>query len=103
MHRQIRIRRQRDPKAGPTVSDRAILDAVPSQGPAEAIVVACWHDLDSCRPIGMAGAGAIPWTAIMQWADLHGMQREMALVLADAIRILDVQRAERISSERDLK
>lgn len=51
----------------------------------------------------MSGAGAIPWTAIMEWARLHGMEAAQSMVLAEAIRILDVKRAERITSERNLK
>jgi hypothetical protein len=94
---------QRDPNAQHTPSERAILDAAPELGPAESAVLMCWHDLASCRPVGMSGAGAIPWTAIMEWARMHGMEREQSIVLAEAIRILDVKRAERITSERNLK
>ncbi len=48
----------------------------------------------------MDGAGPIPWTAIIEWTRMHGMDREPALLLADVIRYLDVDRMERIASER---
>ena len=89
-------------KRGPSQEERAVLESQPRQEPAEAAVLMCWHDLHSCRPIGPMGAGAIPWTAIMEWARVHQVDREESIVLADAIRHLDAARAERLASERNL-
>jgi hypothetical protein len=53
-----------------------------------------WHDLHSERSQGFAGAGLIPWSSIIEWADVHGLDRESALLLVDVIRRLDHDRAE---------
>jgi len=68
-----------------------------------ALCLECWHDLDSCRLLGFAGAGPIPWTAITEWCRWQGVDRELTLVLLDVIRHLDVARSERIASEAETK
>jgi hypothetical protein len=57
-----------------------------------------WGDLSTCRPIGMA-VGFIPWTAIIEWARFHGLDREATQILVDVIRKLDHDRAERDASK----
>jgi hypothetical protein len=51
-----------------------------------------WNDLGTCRYIGMA-VGAIPWWAIVWWAEFYGLEHEQARVLVDVIRQLDNDRA----------
>ena len=87
----------------PTASERRKLDAEPSLEEIDRIALACWRDLDSCRPQGYAAPGAIPWTAIVEWARHHGADRVETKVLAEVIRILDVDRAEAISAEMEMR
>ena len=61
-----------------------------------------WHDLNTCRAIGMA-VGPIPWTAIVAWCEFHELDRDAAMQLIHVIRKLDNDRAEREASERALK
>jgi hypothetical protein len=44
-------------------------------------------------------AGPIPWTAIVEWARFHGLDREATGVLVTVIRRLDNDRAEREASK----
>ena len=60
-----------------------------------------WHDLGTCRPIGMS-AGAIPWTAIVAWADFHQFDREATAMLIHVIRTLDNDRAEAAAAKARL-
>ena len=53
----------------------------------------------SMAPVPITVRGPIPWTSVVGWAQLHGLGPEETRLLASVIRILDVQRAERISSE----
>lgn len=62
-------------------------------------VIECWSDLESCRPLGPMGAGPIPWTAIVEWCRFQRAGRDLTMLVADAIRYLDAQRADRITSE----
>lgn len=63
--------------------------------------IAAWHDLGTCRMIGMA-VGPIPWTAIVTWCDFHELDRESAMILIHVIRQLDNERAEREASRQAL-
>lgn len=67
------------------------------------LCLTCWTDLDSCRLIGPMGAGAIPYTAILAWAQFQRVDRELTHVLIDVIRILDVHRLERLTSKESLR
>lgn len=67
------------------------------------LCLTCWTDLDSCRSIGPMGAGAIPYTAILMWAQFQRVDRELTHVLIDVIRILDVARLERLTSKESLR
>lgn len=64
--------------------------------------LAAWGDLSTCRPIGMT-VGPIPWTAIVQWCEFHGLDDEASAVLVHVIRTLDIQQAEarRVESGKD--
>lgn len=64
--------------------------------------IRAWHDLGTCRSIGMA-AGPIPWTAIVQWCDFFDLDREQTIVLTDVIRHLDNERAAAEAARQRLK
>jgi len=59
----------------------------------------CWYDLDSCRRVEPMCTGPIPFTAILEWARLHRLDREWTVLLVDVIRYLDIMRSERVMSE----
>lgn len=44
--------------------------------------------------------GPIPLSAIRQWSELRGFDRESTMLLADVIRFLDGKRAEREEKQR---
>lgn len=53
------------------------------------VVLSCFDALVHDRPIGMA-LGAIPWTAILGWAEVHGWSDPDDLAfLARGVRIVD--------------
>ncbi len=58
-----------------------------------------WHSLSSCRPIGMSGAVAIPWTAIMEWCDRKGLDEPLTDLVVTVIERLDADRAEAQASK----
>src|SRR5690606_33379712 len=99
----LRLLREAGRPRVPTASEKRKLDAEPPLEEIDRIALACWRDLDSERPQGFAAPGAIPWSAIMAWAREMGIWRTQARVLAEIIRILDVDRAEAISSEMEMK
>jgi hypothetical protein len=70
---------------------------------AASVVLACWHDLDTCRVVSGEYVGPIPWTAIVEWARMLELELDVTLALADAIRIVDADRMERIASEKRTK
>jgi hypothetical protein len=89
-------------KRGPSSSERRILDARPEIDDCAEDILRCWHDLESCRAIGMV-VGPIPWTAVIEWARLHRLDRRATMLLADVIRYLDAKRADRERSAANLK
>lgn len=44
-------------------------------------------ELSTCKPIGMGGAGPIPWTAIREYARDHGIRDVEQF--AELVRTLD--------------
>ncbi len=62
------------------------------------LALACWRDLDSCRPQGFSGAGAIPYTAILEWSRHNSIDSENVDMLITVIRHLDIDRADRIAA-----
>ena len=48
-----------------------------------------WRDLHSSRPIGMAGPGRIPWTAVNEWAKRHGVEGEQFDMLVECVEAQD--------------
>jgi hypothetical protein len=81
-------------------AEKKILASQPPLGEAESIVLRCWNDLDSARAIGPAWTGSIPWPAIREWVHEQGGDQDVLRVVAWAIQYLDVERAERLNSER---
>ncbi|MBA3421650.1 MAG: hypothetical protein H0U12_07125 [Thermoleophilaceae bacterium] len=63
---------------------------------------AAWHELGSCRGIGMA-TGPIPWTAIRDWSAFHRLDHDATVLLIGVIRYLDNKRAERDAARRSLE
>jgi len=59
-----------------------------------AICINAWHELSTCRPIGMA-VGAIPVTAILAWCEAEEFDREATRIMKHVIRQLDNDHAER--------
>lgn len=76
-----------------------MLATAPLLDAAGRIVRDCWADLDSARYPGPVAPGPIPWPAIRDWCQFHGLDRQMTGVVVIAIGYCDAQRAERIASE----
>lgn len=62
-------------------------------------IVQCWHTLDSARYPGPVAPGPIPYPAIEAWARRKGLDDRALDLVVTVIGSLDVDRAERISSE----
>jgi hypothetical protein len=87
------------------VQEAALLNREP---PLDAQMIVCinaWQTLFSCRPHGLRPMaipkaapilvpyrGEIPWTAIREYAALHGLGREAVGLLVDVISELDSDR-----------
>lgn len=77
-------------------------------------MLSCWEGLASERPfeqhpkatkgvvVYIPVRGAIPWQAIDAWARRQGLGNAEFCVLEAVIQYLDVERAERISSELEV-
>lgn len=63
------------------------------------LCIEAWEDLHSCRPVGFAGAGLIPWTAIVEWCRFRELDRDVMQMLVMVLRKLDYDRAEREASK----
>jgi len=74
----------------------------PDTDDAVAICIEAWNDLSTCRAIGMA-VGAIPVTAIYQWAEMEDLDREATRMLKRVIRQLDNDRAEAAAAKYRLE
>lgn len=67
-----------------------------------AMCVRAFHDAGTCRQFGFA-MGPIPMTAILAWADLHGLDRETTILVWDVVHYADGERAERQAARERLK
>lgn len=74
-------------------NEQRILGSRPDHDTAVARCVQCWRNLSSERSLGFAGAGPIPWTAIVDWASYQRLDRVFTDVLIDVIGQLDADRA----------
>lgn len=75
----------------------------PDNNEAVRLCVNAWHQLGADRPLGFAGAGSIPYTALVTWAEVNHLDRESLDLVWSVIHHLDNDRAARIESERKLK
>jgi hypothetical protein len=50
-----------------------------------------FYELSTCRPIGYGAVGSIPWTAIVQYGHLKGMDGEALEDLVFLVRELDAE------------
>ena len=98
MLRQMRIHSR-----GPHPSEQPIIDARPEYDSAIAMCLEAWHDLGSCRPLGFSGAGFIPFTAVLAWAEFNRLDHELTTMLLAVIQRLDRDRAEREASAHALR
>lgn len=88
--------RDRGPEAP---AERKALEAQPELDDAASLCVRAWGDLGTCRALGMT-SGPIPWTAILAWADFHGLDHDATMLLSSVIRRLDLEHFEREESRR---
>src|SRR5690606_27660978 len=67
--------------------------------PGLALYYNAYVELDSCRPFGL-GPGPIPWTAVEQYAQLLGFDREQTEDLHHHVRAMDRAYLEHWRSKR---
>jgi hypothetical protein len=79
-----------------------ILDQEPERDVASGVCINAWCDLGTCRAIGMA-VGPIPWTAIVTWCEVHGLDRETTGLISTVIRMVDNDRAEAAEAKRRIE
>ena len=75
----------------------------PDNNEAVRLCVNAWHQLDADRHLGFGGAGAIPYSAIVAWAEVNHLDRDNLNLVWTVIHHLDNERAARIESDRKLK
>ena len=75
----------------------------PDNNEAVRLCVNAWHQLDSARPLGFGAAGAIPYPALVTWAEVNHLDRDNLNLLWSVLHHLDNERAARIDSERKTK
>ena len=90
---------KREPRAG----EQKILDERPEHDSVVQEIVDCWHQLDTARYPGPCAMGPIPYPAIELWSRRHGYDDRSLDVLVRVIAEQDCTRADRISSEMQLK
>ena len=73
-----------------------ILAERPPVDAAMQLVLDAWRDLDSCRPLSERYSGSIPYTALLAWAEVEGLDYDEFTMLKDVIRRLDADRFDRI-------
>lgn len=78
----------------------AIQEQEPRRDYAVMRCVRAWADLSTCRPIGMT-VGPIRVTDIWTWCDRHGLDRDVAEVVIDVIRTLDIERAKQMNAVQE--
>lgn len=80
-----------------------MIDARPPLYEAAALAIEAWGALGSCRPVSMAGAGPIPFTAVLAWCAHNQCDEDTTDMLIHVIEQLDADRAERMQSQADLQ
>ena len=61
----------------------------PELGPTDHVFLEAFHRLSSCRAYTFGGAGPIPWTAIEQYGQHMGFNRNLQRVLDTVVRVVD--------------
>jgi hypothetical protein len=84
----------------PLPFEKEKLDAEPEMDQAMLMCIAAWNDLTSERPLGFGAAGYIPWSSIMAWCEHEGLDTELTVFVKDVLRILDLDRADRLASKK---
>ncbi len=95
----IEIRVSRGKPDAPTPIEQGILDEQPEVDDAMRLCIQAWQDLGTERPIGIAGAGVIPFRATLAWAQYHRLDRDATEILMTVINRLDCDRAQREASK----
>jgi len=85
---------ERGKRPEPSPEQERFLATQPDVDLAVLVAARAFRDLDTCRPIGMI-AGLIPWTAIVTWCDVEGLDAEARRILTAAIRYVDVEQYEK--------
>lgn len=81
---------------------QVILDKEPEMDFQIARCVNAWHDLGTCRAIGMA-VGPIPVTAVYAWCEVEGFDLESTRIVKTVIRHVDGERSAREASKANHK
>lgn len=63
------------------------------------IYLGAFYDLDTCRPVGWE-EGPIPWTAISEWCDRHGLDGDQRDAMNHHIRAMDLEYLKYRASKR---
>lgn len=94
-----------------TASERRLLAEEPALDAGAAFCLRAWQELESCRmpeqrPVTRGNTtiyvpihGPIPYTAIATWCHVNDLDVESMQLISGAMRILDVERSDRLSSE----
>lgn len=75
----------------------------PDTNEAVRLCVNAWHQLDASRHVGFGPAGAIPYEALVVWAEVNHLDRDSLDLVWTVIHELDKDRAIRIDGERKTK
>lgn len=60
-----------------------------------------YMQLSSCRPLGFGALGQIPWTAVIQWADVNGLDERQRDDLVHYIRAMDAEYLTQVNRRPD--
>lgn len=71
----------------------------PDADAAEVMCINAWNQLDSCRQQGFSYPGAIPFPAILAWAEFNRLDHELTVLLLAVIDKLDIDRSDRLASK----
>ncbi len=75
----------------------------PDNNEAVRLCVNAWHQLDADRPVSFAGTLAIPYTALVTWSEVNGLDRQALEIVWSVLHHLDNERTVRLEGERKLK
>jgi hypothetical protein len=66
----------------------------------DAWLLHAFSELSTCRSSGMGGASPIPWSAIAEYADRHGLEESFVDIMlnADAVFIAHINKEQKAKS-----